>query len=211
MRKLLLSSILSLLLTKASAGTIFLVVDTSSSMQLEHIDLQFDSYSQVLRSMPSLRYYDIEVIIFDSLPKYVSTGSVESAAAVFDDLPRLPPENRGLTCLTNALTLVEAAIPTAKQPVIIDISGDGEANCESDKDLQVTLDRIADTGTRINTLYIDNNYQRSKPSEDSYAFYESLNRNNGFTIEAKSFMEFELALFEKLSLEVAQIQESTKQ
>ena len=200
--------ILTLLLlttAPAKAGSLVLLVDISSSIEVTEMHLQLDSYARLMNDMPTIRHVHIEVILFGQTPELIASGNYKDAALAFATYDVIGPEYRGTTCLTEALKLVQARLNSLSQPVIIDISGDGEANCYSDKYLQNVLDEIAETGARINTLYIDKapNYIQS---ENNLRFYQSLTRNSGFTMKAEDFYDFELALFEKLTLELAELE-----
>lgn len=182
-------------------GTIILVVDTSSSMEIEHLDIQFDSYARALRELPYLENVNIEVVTFDERPRHVASGHRNVAAQAFEDLARTPPEFRGSTCLTQALYYVEAVVDTVPSPVVVDISGDGQANCAQRDDLHPTLDRLAARGVRVNTLLVST---VTYGSGDPVAAYEAMTRN-GFMIHAKTYYDFEAAIFEKLTMELAQL------
>ncbi len=208
MKNLLLSIAFSLFAATAhAAGTIVLMVDISSSINNEQMNLQIDSYALAMQTIPTLQYVDIEVVLFSSQPVHLVSGTSSDAAKAFTNYKILGPETRGTTCLNNALLYVEKILPNLKQPVVIDISGDGEANCSNDHQLNQTLDRIADTGAKINTLYIENTSTTSgdRSVGNPYLFYQQLVRNDGFTIQAAGFEDFEIALYEKLILEIGML------
>jgi hypothetical protein len=202
-------------------GTIVLVVDISNSLSPAELEVQYSSYTEVLRSIPYLEGINIEVVLFENEVHHVSSGSALAAAAVFDELPRSSTDERGITCLNQALQYVDLMLPTLPQPVVVDISGDGDANCDGyhpaghHGPLHETLDRLANQGVIINTLFmIDEtfDYEETIGVEEymnfmltPIQFYESLRRNNGFSITAEGIMHFEEALFRKLSLELAQL------
>lgn len=183
-------------------GTIVLLVDTSSSMTTGQLDIQFDSYAKALRELPYLNNVNIEVVLFGDNPIHISSGDRLTAAAAFDAVDRNSYNFRGSTCLTKALGFVELMINSLPPPVVIDISGDGEANCTNVKELHPTLDRIASRGVRVNTLLVTNQvYEDTSPVTE----YQNMTRD-GFMIHAKSYYDFELAIFEKLTVEIAQLQ-----
>lgn len=187
-----------------AAGTIILLVDTSSSMTRPELNHQLTNYSKAMREIIHLRGVNIEVVLFDNDPAHISSGSWKNAADAFDRVERTRAEFRGLTCMVTALNYVETLIHSVPQPVVLDISGDGEANCDNSPQLHDVLDRIASKGVQINTLLVN----APKPPYDNQspqAAYEAITRNNGFMIEAYSFYDFEEALFEKLILEVAEL------
>ena len=183
-------------------GTIVLVVDTSSSMDAAELDLQYDGYSAALSQLAYLENVNIEVVLFNDDPVHIASGNRSNAITAFDNELRLGGEFRGLTCLANALIYVEAMLPTLPTPVIVDISGDGEANCDGYVAVSESLDRLAAQGVRVNTLLVASDpMSKFNPRE----VYQNMTRNNGFMIEANGFYDFENALFEKLTLEIAQL------
>ena len=208
MKQLLLAALFSLFATVAqAAGTIILLVDISSSINDQQMHLQIDSYTKAMQTVPSLQYVDVEVILFAQTVSHISSGSNAQAAAAFASYQVPRPEFRGATCLTNALEFVEELIPGLAHPIVIDISGDGEANCSDDDNIQAVLDRIAETGATVNTLYIENDggIVDDYMPRDHHTFYQDLVRNNGFSMRANGFEDFEIALYEKLILEVGML------
>lgn len=188
-----------------SGGSLILLVDTSSSIDAAELDLQLNSYARAMKSVAGLTNVHIEVVVFQNSPVLISSGSNVDAHDAFVKHPRLESEDRGATCLATALDFVESIIKRVPKPVVLDISGDGEANCERRDEIPVILDRIASYGTQVNTLFINPGYAigTGKESADLHAFYNSLRRNGGFTVVADGFADFELALFEKLVIELS--------
>ena len=187
-------------------GTIVLLVDTSSSMTTGQLDIQFDSYAKALRELPYLDNVNIEVVLFGDRPFLIASGNRFSAATAFDNINRNSYSYRGSTCLTKALWFVEMMLDKLPPPVVIDISGDGEANCHDVKELHPTLDRIASRGVRVNTLLVTNQaYNGILEDTSPVTEYQNMTRD-GFMIHAKSYYDFELAIFEKLTVEIAQLQ-----
>ena len=193
----------------AATGTVILLADISSSISQENLNLQLDSYAAAMTSVGGLYSVHVEAIVFDNVPVLISSGTNVAAATAFAAHPRLSDMDRGSTCLADALLFVEARIPDLPQPVVLDISGDGEANCTNSDSIPATLDRIAALGVQINTLFInsgDDQLMAGPDFLDPYSFYQTLTRNDGFTMLANGFMEFELSLFDKLTLELAFLQ-----
>lgn len=191
-------------------GTLILLIDVSSSLTINELDTQLDSYAEVLTSIPYLRDVNVEIILFDDDPLHLSSGDPIAGAGFLDDHPRTQAQHRGLTCMNQALKYIEALIPTVPQPVVLDISGDGEANCDDDyihggahDPLHETLDRIEQTGTIVNTLYFADQFRPEDNFERQVNFYESLTRNAGFSMDVLELAEFELALYNKIALEIA--------
>lgn len=208
MKKILIALVLWMHTSIAYAmGTIILLVDVSSSINNEQMALQINSYAKSMLSIPTLRYVQVEVVTFATDPVHISSGNYEEAAAAFASYTIFPYEERGTTCLANALDYIESILPTLPPPVILDISGDGQANCGEEERIPLILNRMAVSGLRVNTLYINNPENILGPDQsDPRAFYQSLTRNNGFSIEARGFQDFELALWEKLILELSMLE-----
>ena len=187
-------------------GTIILLVDISSSISMSNLHLQLDSYADSMTSVGGLYGAHVVAIVFDAVPRLISSGTNLDAYHAFTNYPRLEAQYRGNTCLASALEFVELMIPTLPQPVILDISGDGEANCGRQATIPATLDRIAAQNVQVNTLFItsgDFNAMSVGPHFTPYFFYQSMRRNNGFSVVANGFQEFEISLFEKLTLELS--------
>lgn len=186
------------------SGTVILVVDISSSISNEQMYLQMGSYASVLDTVASVRSRRIVSIVFSTTPEIISNGSYQDAIAAFNSYPILDLEHRGQTCLSTALLAVEDLLPTLPRPIVIDISGDGEANCEGLGTIPSILDRmVSNFDVQVNTLYIENNLLDHVMGLRGYDFYETLVRNDGFIMNATSFMDFEFSLFEKLTLEIS--------
>lgn len=196
----------------AAQGTVVLLVDESSSLDRFELEIQYGSYERAMTGVAGLYAVDVVVVGFSSAPRIISMGSNLDAQAAFARL-RNDVEyaenitDRGSTCLYEGLELVEALLPDLAHPVVLDISGDGEANCVNSDWIPQVLDRIAAQGVQVNTLYMpsDGGPIQGPDEVATLPFYQSLERNNGFTILADGMDDFELALFEKLTLELAYV------
>lgn len=187
-------------------GSLVLVVDTSSSISDENYYLQMESYARAMLEIPSLRNMHIEVILFASDPRRLSSGTNIMAAQAFSNTER-PAMDNGSTCLENALALVDLILPTLPTPVVVDISGDGEANCFDRATIPSLLDSIAAQDARINTLLIEETMSDDPVSVErrnqTVKFYESLTRNNGFSMVVEGYYDFEFSIFEKIIMETS--------
>lgn len=206
--KLFIATILLILSTTfASAkGTIVLLVDISSSISIEDMKLQLESYANSMRSVGALRSKDIVVMTFSEWPKLLTIGDYNDAYEVFMDYAVVEPVHRGSTCLGRALQEVENIMPTLEQPIVLDISGDGESNCENSHQVHPILDRLEQKyDLQVNTLYVRSDKINSNSDLDKqfFAFYKTLVRGGGFTMKAETFMDFELSLFDKLTIELS--------
>jgi uncharacterized protein with von Willebrand factor type A (vWA) domain len=182
-------------------GTVILLVDISSSISTEQMKLQMDSYASVLQFVASVRNKRVIPIVFSVESEVLSNGTYTDAINAFASYPILRPEFRGHTCLSSALIRVERMLPNLPTPIVLDISGDGEANCSTSGSIPDILDRMAeDYNVQVNTLYIENDLPNSTRG---YDYYKSLTRNSGFIMSVETFMDFELSLFEKLVMEVS--------
>jgi hypothetical protein len=185
-------------------GTVILLVDISSSISTEQMKLQMDSYASVLQFVASVRNKRVVPIVFSVESEVLSNGTYTDAINAFASYPILPPSMRGHTCLSSALIRVERMLPDLPTPIVLDISGDGEANCSTSASIPDILNRMAeDYNVQVNTLYIENNLPNTADSIKGYDYYRSLTRNSGFIMSVESFMDFELSLFEKLVMEVS--------
>jgi hypothetical protein len=193
-------------------GTVILLVDVSSSINEEQMVLQIDSYSNALNGVAAIRSKDVVAITFSATPKIISNGDYLDAQNAFQNYNILPAELRGHTCLSGALRLIEEIAPSLQQPVVLDISGDGEANCEGSPDIQNILDGLLDNhGFQINTLFIRNDILSGSEREIlSQVFYQSMVRGGGFSMVVESFFDFEVSLFEKLQFELSWIDEQLR-
>jgi Mg-chelatase subunit ChlD len=209
MRAIVLSLFLMMMsaMTSHAQGTIVLVVDTSSSMNQQQMELQIKGYATVLGSVASVRTRDVVAITFDASPVLISNGTYLEAQTAFSQYTILPAEHRGHTCLSAALMMVEQMVPTLKQPIVVDISGDGRANCAEKEMIPGILNRLENQyNVQVNTLYINNEHHEHINGPDQMkgrTFFKSLIRNGGFMMATESFMDFELSLFEKLTLEIS--------
>ena len=192
-------------------GTLVLVVDLSVSISDENKQLQMDSYATAMDWITPLEHMNIEVIIFGKKSYHISSGSRQNAATAF----RISQDiDRSSTCLHQALEYVELMYDTLPRPVIIDISGDGEENCDSVEKTQQLLDRLAAKGAIVNTLMIplDKTFMLEwmtpesieEKEQDLRNYYQSLIRGQGsFFMYIENFYDFEEAIIRKIVKEIA--------
>lgn len=207
--------ILFLLLTpvqvQAVQGTLVLVVDLSASISEENVKLQMESYAKAMDWITPLEYMNIESIIFGKRTYHISSGSRHNAARAFRIDQGI---DRSSTCLYQALSYVESIFDTLPQPVIIDISGDGEENCDYSGYTHDLLDRLESKGAIVNTLMIPANKKSmllymgekefNKKQGDLKLYYESLIRGKGsFFMYIENFYDFEEAIIKKIVKEIA--------
>lgn len=197
-----------------SKGSIVLLVDVSTSIGYDDFKLQSDAYARALADVPGLETINIEVITFASRAEHQYSGNNFGAAAHFGQMTTRNV-SRGQTCMSAGLALIEAMLPSLPQPVIVDISGDGESTCSNSESQNIevdkihgSLDRLEAVGVRVNTLFVSSKedteyFQRLNVRGAN--FYSSLVRGGGFSITAKSFNDFYLALYEKLLGEIAML------
>lgn len=192
-----------------SQGSLVLLVDVSSSVNDLNMQLQTQGYITALSEIQYLENVNIEVILFSRKYAHISSGSVQNAIAAFKSIGPDRANIIGETCLANAIRYVNTILPSLPQPVVVDISGDGEANCaDGGRDISlIEAARLGDQGARINTLFIktDPSHTGVSPQylENVETFYAKLTKNNGFTIVADGFNDFVYALFQKLVMEIA--------
>lgn len=196
---------------KAAQGTLVLVVDLSASISKEHVELQMESYAAALEWITPLETMNIEVILFGKKYYHISSGSRYAAARAFRVDRHI---DRSSTCLHQALEYIESIYDTLPQPVIIDISGDGEENCNLSAHTHQLLDRLAAKGAIINTLMIPlnneamslymDNQELVKKQADLQNYYRSLIRGQGsFFKYIEHFYDFEEAIIRKIIKEIS--------
>lgn len=213
MTKLLLSLFLLLIPFPANAvqGTLVLLVDLSASISKENVDLQMESYATAMEWITPLEYMNIESIVYGKKVYHISSGSRQNAARAFRINQSI---DRSSTCLHQALVYVESIFDTLPQPVIIDISGDGEENCDLSDYTHELLDRLESKGAIINTLMIPPNRETmliymnestfNKKQTDLRLYYNSLIRGQGaFFMYIENFYDFEEAIIRKIVKEIA--------
>lgn len=192
----------------ANNGTLILVVDNSNSIKPPELTLQLDTYAKLTEEIPTLQMVNIEVIIFDENYYHISSGSNLDASKAFASFPIRPETERGSTCLTKTLMYIDSIVLTLPQPVTIDISGDGEANCPHKFKIGEVLTSLKNKNVRINTLFIKPTSSLGMENPDTMIdFYKSLVINGGFFTKADTFYEFEDALYRKLVVEVSMMME----
>ena len=212
MFRFLIAIFLSFIPVQLSAqGTLVLVVDLSISISEEHKQLQMDSYAKAMDWITPLENVNIEVVIFARNYHHISSGSRQNAANAFRTEHRI---DRSSTCLHRALEYVELMYDTLPQPVIVDISGDGEENCNRSEDTHKLLDRLEAKGAVVNTLMIpidtSEMFEYMDPSRiqkkeiELRNYYQSLIRGPGsFFMYIENFYDFEEAIIKKIIKEIA--------
>lgn len=194
----------------AVQGTLVLVVDLSASVSDENVKLQMESYAKAMEWITPLEYMNIEAIIFGKKIYHISSGSRHNAAYAFRNPPTI---DRSSTCLHQALMHVESIFDTLPQPVIIDISGDGEENCDLSAYTHELLDRLEAKGAIVNTLMIPLN-EKIMPTwldetelnlkqNELKQYYETFIRGKGsFFMYIENFYDFEEAIINKIVKEI---------
>lgn len=192
-------------------STLVLVIDLSISISDENKQLQMDSYATAMDWITPLEHMNIEVIVFGKQAYHISSGSRQNAATAF----RINQDiDRSSTCLYRALEYVELMYDTLPQPVIIDISGDGEENCDPNEKTYALLDRLALKGAIVNTLMIPLDTSPmlkwmppesiEEKEQDLKNYYQSLTRGRGsFFMYIEHFYDFEDAIIRKIVKEIS--------
>jgi hypothetical protein len=196
----------------AQAGSLFLLVDMSNSIDGLGMRYQMESYANVLPFVAGLGNYDIHVMAFSGGYDHpVRGGTVQEATAYFEDWAGIRPVGpAGGTCLHGVLQRIIDIYHTLPQPVVIDITGDGTHNCVEPiwrsyrGHATYLLNTLEEMGAQVNVLYIGDGL----PHEVGYTEFSSMRRGGGFAMLATNLYDFELALFDKLTLEVAHLNET---
>lgn len=211
--KLALAALLLLLstVTTSAKGTLVLVVDLSASISEENVELQMESYATAMEWITPLEQFNVEAIIFGKKTYHISSGTRQDAARAFRNNQGV---DRSATCLHKALMYVESMFDRLPQPVIIDISGDGQENCDYSGYTHELLDRLESKGAIVNTLMIPSNKEEIMRYMNESAFnkkqvklknyYQSLIRGKGsFSMYIENFYDFEEAIIRKIVKEIA--------
>jgi hypothetical protein len=193
-------------------GTLVLLVDLSASISEENVKLQLESYATAMEWITPLDQFNVEVVIFGKKYDHISSGTRYDAARAFRREINL---DRSSTCLYDTLSYIRDIYYTLPQPVIIDISGDGEENCNTNfQETYDLLDSLQMMGAKINTLMIPLNRKvwHFLPNEQAFAmkeselrgYYETLIRGEGsFFMYIENFYDFEEAIIRKIVREIA--------
>lgn len=193
-------------------GTLVLLVDLSASISEENVKLQLESYATAMEWITPLEQFNVEVVIFGKNYEHISSGTRHNAAKAFRKEINL---DRSSTCLYDTLSYIRDIYHTLPQPVIIDISGDGEENCNTNfQETHDILDSLQMMGAKVNTLMIPLNRRVWNFLRDEQAFaakegemrgyYETLIRGEGsFFMYIENFYDFEEAIIKKIVREIA--------
>jgi hypothetical protein len=190
------------------ASTMVLLIDMSDSIDSVESKFQIDAYRSVFQSLSGLKEFNYEIIEYGHGYKYgLNQGSWSQAVDYFDSWSRT---QNGTTCMYSPLKAVIDNFSNYRQPVIIDITGDGVHNCttltggHSSEQVTMLLDQLELLGAQINVLYIGQTNGANTIQDDEAIFsqYKNMVRGGGFSLRAENFLEFEHALFEKMSLEM---------
>ena len=193
-------------------GSLVLLVDLSRSISDENTKLQLESYATAMEWITPLDQFNVEVVIFGKNHQHISSGTRYDAAKAFRKDLNL---DRSSTCLYDALSYVRDVFYTLPQPVIIDISGDGEENCNTNfQQTYDLLDSLQLMGAKVNTLMIPINRDvwHFLPDEQAVMmkeaelrmYYQNLIRGEGsFFMYIENFYDFEEAIIKKIVREIA--------
>lgn len=188
-------------------GSLVFVVDVSGSIDDKQMVLQMEGYSKALEFFPYLSDVYVETIVFESQSNVVASGHVDLSKKFFstftmdvwspDGAPRndmRPNYGRGDTCLYKALQYIYDNFEKYPKPVVIDISLDGEDNC--DPVMARSLSHaLYNLGAEINTVFIGDHNVRSEEFVN--------NITHGKKFEAKTFFELEDTLYQKIQMEIS--------
>jgi len=193
-------------------GSLVLLVDLSASISQTNVDLQLESYATAMEWVTPLEQLNIEVIVFGREYQHISSGTRQDAAAAFRSDFEL---DRSSTCLYDTLSYVRDIYYTLPQPVIIDISGDGEENCNTNfQETYDLLDSLQSMGAKVNTLmipvnthiwdFLKNEETLKTKKNELRTYYENLIRGEGsFFMYIENFYDFEEAIIRKIVREIS--------
>lgn len=188
-------------------NTLILVIDVSTSINDEEMNLQMEGYRSVLEYFPYLENQYMEVILFSTSSSVVAEGSLLEAQEFFENwsIPTsvtsaTPYHLSGLTCVESALQLISSRYHLYPGIVTIDISSDGIPNCSLDASTISLVSSLTELGAVINVLVINSgNLEDYLEARDFYTAYVS----NNLVFETASFLDLEYSLYQKISIETS--------
>jgi hypothetical protein len=200
------SSALALAITAAlgapaarAVDWLVLLVDRSNSIDGRELLLQRSAYVRLLSDPEVIRALGgakVAIVEFDTRPEIVVEWTdAASAAATYGD--KQPLALRGQTGIGHAITTALTLLVGKSGHMVIDVSGDGRENVDSDT-LARARAAAAERAIEINGLAILND---DIPNLDAYYSREVV---TGFVLPVEGRDDFYRALKRKLFFEVAQ-------
>jgi hypothetical protein len=206
--------LLTIVPAKGQQNTLILVVDASSSISDEEMELQMQGYLTSLQAFPYFDGEHIEVLIFSNSVYAVSSGSYYDALEFFQN-PYIPESvyrhsqrsRNSTTCVEEALIHINENWDTYPGFVTIDIAVDGSPNCAHEIQVETVANQLHERHAVINVLVIDPQSSSPEFSLDSIVYYYEQYVINGFVLTASSFEDFAQALRRKIGLEMSYLLE----
>lgn len=192
-------------------------VDVSNSVDAERYRLQMEGIAQALEDPEVLKAILngpqggilVSLVTWADRPKvslpWHRISSLDDAKAVAAKVRKIPREDGEFTCVTKMLRSISdkliPQLPAKALRTIIDVSGDGQENCNPDEPLSGVRDELTQSGVTINGLPIIEG--------DEGASIEGWYRENviggvgAFVLPANGFKDFGRAIRQKFMIEIS--------
>lgn len=203
--------------TEMADTALVLAVDVSGSMNAERYALQMEGIAKAFEDR------DVERTIlsgphramFVTLVEWSDTAAIAvpwtliaseaDAQAFANKIRRAPRADNHFTCMSRALQLVDDKVlpflPVSADRTVIDVSGDGRDNCNSNPPVEAMRDRIVGEGFTINGLPILDGDEATTLE----AWYKAhvIGGNAAFVEPARGFADFARAMRQKFIVEIS--------
>ncbi len=195
-----------------------LAVDVSGSVNAARYALQMEGIAKafedpdVERTILSGPYRALFVSLVEwsdtatlTIPWTLITSHAD-AAAFADRVRHAPRGDNHFTCMARAMQLVEGKVlpfvPVPAERTIVDVSGDGRDNCNSNPPVDAMRDRLVAHGVTINGLPI----LEGDEAATLEAWYKDnvIGGNAAFLVPARGFQDFARAMRQKFLVEISQ-------
>ena len=139
-----------------------------------------------------------------SLP-WIRIASKEDAAVAALKVRTMPRENGDFTCLSKMLRFVtDKIVPQIPEPalkVVVDVSGDGSDNCNTDEPAKAVRDEMNGRGTTTNGLPILEG--REAATLEGWYRENVMGGPGSFVLPANGFEDFGRAIRQKFVVEIS--------
>ncbi len=192
-------------------------VDVSNSVDATRYRLQLDGIAKALEDegvveailAGSRGSILISLVMWADKPKisvpWTRISSKEEAAAVAQQVRRLPREGGEFTCMSGMMRMIAdkvvTQIPAQAARVVVDVSGDGKDNCNREEPIDIVRDELVNSGVIINGLPILEG--DDGPSLEGWYSEHVIGGPGAFVLPAKGFGDFERAIRQKFVNEIS--------
>lgn len=192
-------------------------VDVSNSVDATRYRLQLEGIAKALEDdgvveailAGSRGSIMISLVMWADKPKisvpWTRISSKEDAAAVAQQVRRLPREGGEFTCMSGMMRMVAdkvvTQIPAQAARIVVDVSGDGKDNCNREEPIDIVRDELVNSGVIINGLPILEG--DDGPSLEGWYSEHVIGGPGAFVLPAKGFGDFERAIRQKFVNEIS--------